>query len=336
MFTFTRLIQTAIPVLILLLWTSAANAQLTTATDSGLRGQNSVSGTVLGPDGARVTTHISVRLLTQTRGDRYATLDESGNFRFVGLTNGDYSILIDKEPDLETSNTPFTVNQTAGFPGQSILLNIRLKYKKGVVPKPAANAMLAQVPKAALDLYNQAADKAKQGDAKGSIQLLEQAISAFPDFAAAYNDMGAEYLKLQDLDHADAAFQAALNIDKKSYDAMLNHGMTLFYLKKFSDAVPVLREAQKMKSGEAGPHYFLGESLAYLGTFDEAETELTTAVGMAPAQTAEAYRLLAIIHNSQGKKKDAADDLEKYLKLKPQAPDADSLKEAIKKFRAGS
>jgi Flp pilus assembly protein TadD len=337
MFRLIKLVQVTVPALILVLSASVANSQIISATDSGLRGANSVSGTVLGPDGARVTTHMSIRLVTQMRGDRYATLDDSGNFRFVGLVNGDYSILIDKQPDLESSNTPFSVNQTSGFDGQSIVLNIRLKYKKGVVPKSAApNAALAQVPKAALDLYNQAADKAKHGDTHGSIQLLDQAVKAYPEFTDAYNDMGVEYLKLQDLDKADTAFQAALKIDKTSYSAMLNHGMTLYYLKKFADAVPVLREAQNMKSGEAGPHYFLGQSLAYLGTFAEAEAELTTAVAIAPAQTAEAYRLLAIMHSSEGKKKEAAEDLEKYLKLNPQAPDADGLKEAIKKLRAGT
>jgi len=337
MFPSTKMLRVAIPLVALFLCAVAAQAQLTTPIDSGLGGQNSVRGTVLTPEGARVSTRIPVRLVTPTRGDRVGTLDEFGNFGFSGLVNGDYSILIEKEPDFETSNTPFNINQTRGFPPMQATLNIRLTYKKGVVAKPAViNAALASVPKAALDLYNQGAQKAKQGDAQGAIQLFEQAIKAYPDFADAYNDMGTQYLKLRDLDKADACFQSALKIDKTSYGATMNHGLTLFYLKKFSDAVPVLKDAIKMKSDQAAPHYFLGQSLAYLGSFDEAETELTSAVGLDSTHTVEAYRFLAIIHNSKGKKKEAADDLETYLKLNPTAPDADNLKEAIKKFKGGS
>lgn len=337
MFFSTRTIKVAVPVLTLLLWASSASAQLVQATDSGLGGANRVSGTILTPGGERLATRIPVRLVTSTRGDRVGTLDEFGNFAFSGLVNGDYSILIEKEPDFENSTTPFTINQARGFPAQSIVLNIRLSYKKGVVAKPAViNAALASVPKPALDLYNQGVDKGKQGDSKAAIELLEQAIKVYPDFPDAYNEMGAQYLKLRDLDKADTAFQAALKIDKTSYGATANHGMTLFYLKRFSEAVPVLREAIKMKSDQPGPHYFLGQSLAYLGTFDEADAELTSAVGIAPLQTVEAYRLLAIIHSYKGKKKEAADDLEKYLKLNPTTPDADNLRETIKKFKAGN
>jgi tetratricopeptide (TPR) repeat protein len=337
MLRLTKLSSAAIPALVLLMWASTTSAQMIVATDSGLGGPNKVSGTVLSPSGERIATHIPIKLVTEARGNRVATVDEFGNFAFSGLTNGDYSILIDKEPDYETSNTPFTINQMRGAPGQSILLNIRLNYKKGVSHPPAViNASLARVPKPALDLYNQGVDKGKLGDAKGAIQLFEEAIKAFADFPDAYNDMGTQYLKLRDLEKADAAFQAALNIDPTAYGPTMNRGMTLFFLKRFTDAVPVLRAALKMKSDQAGPHYFLGQSLAYLGTFDEAESELNAAVGIAPQQAVEGYRLLAIIHSSKGKKKEAADDLDKYLKLNPTTPDADNLKEAIKKFKSGN
>jgi tetratricopeptide (TPR) repeat protein len=337
MFPSTKMMKAAIPLFGLFLWASTAQAQLTVATDSGLGGQNSVRGTVLTPEGARVTTRIPIHLVTPTRGDRAATVDDFGNFGFSGLVSGDYSIVIDKEPDFETSNTPFTINQPRGFPAMQALLSIRLTYKKGVVAKPAViNAALARVPKPALDLYNQAIDKEKLGDAKGAIALLEQAVAVYPDFSEAYNEMGVQYLKLRDFEKADVAFKAALKIDPTAYGPAMNDGMALYYLKKYPDAVAVLREAVKMKSDQPGPHFFLGQSLAYLGSFDEAETELTSAVGIAPQQTVEGYRLLAIIHSHKGKKTEAADDLENYLKLNPKAPDAESLRDTIKKYRSGN
>jgi len=338
MFPSMKMMKWAIPLFALFFWASVAQAQLTTPTDSGLGGQNSVRGTVLTPEGARLATRIPVRLITPSHGDRVATIDEYGNFGFSGLVNGDYSILIEKDPQYETSNTPFNISQQRGFPAMQAVLNIRLSYKKGVTPKPPAviNAALASVPKPALDLYNQALDKAKQGDSKAAIQLFEDAIKVYPQFPDAYNDMGVQYLKLRDMENADIAFKAARMIDPTAYGPTMNDGMALYYLKRYAEAATVLRDAIKMKSDQPGPHFFLGQTLAYMDSFDEAETELTTAVGMAPQQTVEAYRLLAIIHSSKGKKKEAAEDLEEYLKLNPTTPDADNLRETIKKFRASS
>ena len=47
----------------------------------------------------------------------------------------------------------------------------------------------------------------------------------------------------------------------------------------------------------------------------------------------EAHRLLAIIYVNKGAKKQAADELEAYLKLAPDAPDAEQLKDKIRQLR---
>jgi regulator of sirC expression with transglutaminase-like and TPR domain len=47
----------------------------------------------------------------------------------------------------------------------------------------------------------------------------------------------------------------------------------------------------------------------------------------------EAHRILAIIYSSRGAKKEAADQLDAYLKLAPDTPDAQQLKEKIRQLR---
>jgi regulator of sirC expression with transglutaminase-like and TPR domain len=47
----------------------------------------------------------------------------------------------------------------------------------------------------------------------------------------------------------------------------------------------------------------------------------------------EAHRLLAIIYASRGARKQAADELEAYLKLAPNAPDAEKLKDKIRQLK---
>src|SRR5688500_3673529 len=110
------------------------SAQQIQGTDTGFGGQNSITGSVLTPSGERNTRRISVRLRTMTKGDRVATTDESGNFAFRGLPNGDYQLVIDKEKDYEPFTQNVNVFQMRGTPGQSFLVSIRLKYKAGEAP----------------------------------------------------------------------------------------------------------------------------------------------------------------------------------------------------------
>jgi len=50
----------------------------------------------------------------------------------------------------------------------------------------------------------------------------------------------------------------------------------------------------------------------------------------------EAHRLLAIIYTIRGAKKQAADELEAYLKLAPDAPDAEQLRDKIRQLRGSN
>lgn len=325
-------------ILAVILLVASMSAQMIQGTDSGLGGANSITGTVLSPSGQRMEGHITVRLSSMTRGDRIAVTDDNGNFAFRGLTNGDYVIAIDKEKDLEPFSQSINIFQMRGAPGQNYPVSIRLKYKPGAAVRPGVvNVELAGVPEAAVAMYRKAAELGSAGDHKGAIEQLNMAIAAYPKFTLAYNDLGVQYLKLNDLGRADDAFKSALNIDATCFSAMLNHGIVLFDIKQYKDAEEVFRDVIKAKDGSATGHYFLGQSLAYLGKFAEAQKELSTGLTLGGEAMAvamkEAHRLLAIIYSTQGDKKRQAAELEIYLKLAPTAPDAEQLRAVIAKLK---
>lgn len=304
------------------------------ATDSGLGGTNSVTGSVLAPGGARIERPIQVRLVTMTKGDRVAMTDETGNFAFRGLISGSYSILIEKEKEFEPFSQSFEIIQLRGSPPQTYSLSIRLKSKKSIDAKPEViDSALAGVPKQALTFYKKALDLAKAGDHKGAIEQLKFATAEYPNFMIAFNEMGVEYLRLNELEQADEAYRAALKIDPEAYAPLMNRGMVLFQMKRFTEAEPVLRKATTMKGDAAVGHYFLGQTLANLGYFDEAEKELVLAVMLGGDTVKEAHRILAIIYSSKGNKKKAIVELETYLKLAPLAPDAEELRETIRQYK---
>lgn len=303
-------------------------------TDMG--GNNSIAGTVITPDGSIAQRRVVIRLRSVTRGERSATTDEHGNYAFRGLPSGDYTIAVDREKEYEPTSANVTIIQLRGMPAQTYLLDIHLAPRRDPsAAKPAVvNASFANVPPKAMSLYKDAGRSAAAGKSKEAIEGFQAAIAAYPKFAQAYNDLGVQYMKSGDIVKADEAFVNAIQIDPAYYNALLNHGMANFMVRQYKDAEIILRKAVSIKDDGAVAHYFLGQTLANLSNFDEAEKELTKALKLNAPEVKEAYRVLAVIHASKGNKKLAAEDLQAYLKLAPKAQDASHLQDLIKQYQA--
>jgi len=301
-------------------------------SDTGLGGVNTISGTVL-LGGARIERHVSVRLQTMTRGDRVVVTDDYGNFAFRGLGSGDYTIVIDKEKEFKPFTQVVSVIQPRGMPPQTYTLSIRLELKPRTETTGVLNAELANVPKPALVHYFAAIEKSKLDDHTAAIEELKLAIKEYPSFMQAFNELGRQYLILNQLEDADGAFQAALKITPDALVPLVNRGIANVMMKRYGEAVPILRKALVKNDQSAVGHYFLGQALANLGLFNDAEKDLQAALKLGGEEMKEAHRLLAIIYVSRGAKKQAADELDAYLKLAPDTPDADKLRDKIKELR---
>lgn len=331
-------------ILLFVLSTIRVNAQGipngSATTDTGMGGVNAITGTVIVSNGQRIERRITVRLQSMLAGDRVTTTDEYGNFKLNGLPSGDYTIVINKEKDFEPFTQVVTIIQPRGMPPQTYFVSLRLKPKAGTDAPPAViNTEFVNVPKAAMEYLKKAGELSKVDDHKGAIEQLELAIKEYPQFAYAYSEIGDQYVSLHDYEKADAAYVESLKIKPDAYGPMLNHGIILYNQKKYGEAEPVFRIAiaLKEKSQSAPAHYFRGQSLAYLGKFDEAEKELNLALSLGGDAMAdslkEAHRLLAIIYSTRGDKKRQVDELETYLRLAPKAQDAEQLKALVQRLK---
>ena len=307
------------------------------ASQTGLGGANSIVGTVFGPSGRPVESRVRIRLASMTSGDRISNTNENGNFAFRGLPTGSYTISIEKEKEFVPISQSVDVMQFRGSPPQTYTLNIRLELKARDEAKPGVlNAEFVNVSQPARVYYDNAVELAKKGDHLGAIEQLKLAIKEYPTFMLAFNELGVQYLRLNQLENADEAFQGALKIDPTAFSALINRGIANVMMKRYGEAVPILRKALKTNDQSAVGHYFLGQALANLGIFDDAEKELLASLKLGKEAMKEAHRILAIIYTSRGAKNQAAGALEAYLKLAPNAPDAQKLKEMIQQLKGSN
>lgn len=324
--------------LLFLISAGSIGAQISTIPDSmsqtGLGGINSIVGTVFAPNGQPIETRVRVRLSSMASGDRYTTTNENGSFAFRGLPAGGYTISVEKEKEFEPVSQTIDIIQFRGAPAQTYTLNLRLAAKQGTAARnEVINAELAGVPKAAFEPYNKAIELIKAGDRKGAVEQFSLAVAEHPDFMLAYNEMGVQYTRLQDLEKAAGAFRAAIRIRPEAFDPQMNLGVVLYFRKLFVEAEPVLRTAVKLKEDSASGRYYLGMALANLGRFDEAEKELILALKLGGDQMNEGRRVLAIIYGSRGEGHKSAEELEKYLKVSPKAEDAQQLRAKIAQLK---
>jgi tetratricopeptide (TPR) repeat protein len=305
---------------------------LNETTNTELGGNNFIVGIVYSPGGGPINRRIRIRLTTPTRGDVLATTDDSGKFVFSGVGSGVYTLIIDSEKEFaplrqevdilgRRSRVPETYSVTISLREAA---KDRSKGKGSVIS--AANA---GVPKRAMEFYEKASKLAEAKDYRGAIEQLKLAVARYPAFVNALNQIGVLYLKLNEVDKADEALQAALKIKPDAYDPLINRGITLFRLARFKEAETVLRHALKVETESAAAYYYLGRTLNKMGRSDEAETAYLNCIKIRPGEFKEAHRLLAVIYLDRGELQCVIEELETYLKLVPKAPDASELRTVI-------
>jgi tetratricopeptide (TPR) repeat protein len=90
----------------------------------------------------------------------------------------------------------------------------------------------------------------------------------------------------------------------------------------------------ELKSPGPTAHYYLGLTLVSEKQYEEALKEFELTVANGGENIPLAHKYLGGLYMSTHKNKEAADELEKYLKLDPKAPDAERIKGTIKDLRS--
>jgi Flp pilus assembly protein TadD len=295
-------------------------------------GNNMIQGRIYFPSGQTAsgkTIKINLESISSFGGPNSTVADQDGVFRFTSLPAGDYTIVVDAGPEFEKAREPVNIYREASRGGRSVQVAIQLHPKID-----SSNPLFAGVPEKALNLYEKGSAAARKGDAKGAVESLSAAVVAYPNFALALSDLGVQYMSLKQYDKAGEAFEALLKLKPADVTAHLNMGIVAFNKKKMEEAESHLRKALELKSAGPTAHYYLGLTLVSLKRYEDALKELELTVSNGGENIALAHKYLGGLYMSSQKNRKAADELEKYLKLDPKAPDAERIKGTIKELRS--
>jgi len=308
-------------------------------------GNHVIQGYVFFPSGRKAEGTIIVKLTSLQYGDLQVIPDSSGTFTFSALAPGSYTVIVNAGNEYEVSREAVFIDTDLNMsrmgvrlPSTSrrytVMVHLQLKPSAGVGKPGVVNAALAAVPEKARKLYERGVEQSQADDAAKAADSLKQAVTLYPNFPLALNELGVQYLKLRQINKAIDVLREACKLNPDAFPSRLNFGIALLEAKQYAQAEEQLREASKRNNNSATTHMYLGIALLRQSKFEDSEKELLIATQANAAQLGMANYYLGGIY---WRKKDyprAVEQLEKYLALTPNAPDAERVRATIKDFRS--
>lgn len=332
--------------LVVVLGPVAVLAQGSGRSSQGTNGNHVITGYVFFPSGRRAEGNIQVKLQSLNSGELSVIADSSGAFTFTSLAPGNYTVVviagedyeigreavfIDTDLDLSRMNVP-VIKTSRRY---TVMITLQLKHhsadhSKGTV----VNAALADVPENARTLYEKSLEQSRAGDSLKAIDNLRAAIALFPKFPLALNELGVQLLKINQPLKAVEPLKSAIKLSPDAFLPKLNLGIALLETQQFAEAEHQLREALKQNDSAATAHMYLGVTLAKSRIYGEAEKELRRSIDLGGSQMGLAHKYLGGIYWGRHEYRLAADELETYLRLTPNAQDAERVRGTIVELRS--
>jgi len=171
-----------------------------------------------------------------------------------------------------------------------------------------------KVPVQARKAFEKGSQAEANGDHQQAAEYFRQAVTIDPEFADAFNELGAADAARGDIPQALEDFQKAVNLVPEHPLALPNLCIALAKLKRFHEAAEAARRALKVAPGSGTVRYVLATSLYFeKGATDEVLQNLE----MASAEVPVAYLVTARLLDLKGKREEAIQHVETFLRVAP-------------------
>lgn len=321
----------------------SANCQGNGVDSTGNGGMHTIQGRIYLPNGRTADATISVRLESLNHRSSTVYIDRNGGFSFRYLTPGNYAIVVDAGENFLIAKEYFTID--AEIQGTTVRITpipkvfnvpIYLQPKANPAQKnEVVNAKYVNIPKKALEHCQKGLELSRAGNTEEAIKAFRLAITIHPKFALPHTEIGKLLIKGGKIDEAADELRVAITLDPNDFDAKLNYGIALLGRRDMNDAEKELRAAADLNKTAVTPHYYLGLLFLQSSNLEGAQREMETAKQLkGDKEFPLVHRYLGGIYWRKKQYRMAADELETYVKLLPNAKDADQTRKTILDLRS--
>ena len=290
----------------------------------GLRGRYSIIGTVRDPQTNEGLEDIQVEL-RQFNGPTVGQVftSQNGNFTFNNLPADTYDVIIERAGFERIDQQ---VSLTSNLSG--IELELRRTRENTIAGSQVVSARELSIPHKAHDAMEKGMGLLYQkSDYPGSLKQFQLAIKNYPDYYEAYSQMGMAYMKMGDAANSEESLRKSIALSKDRYvDGYFILAKLLTDGKRFADAEAAARKAVELNANSWQGQFELARASYGMNHLTDAEESATTAAKLQPDHP-ETYLMLANIHGRTRNFAKLVEDLNAFLKLDPNGPQADQARQ---------
>jgi predicted Zn-dependent protease len=308
------------------------NADLPLKVSLTPQASNSITGHVSDAHRAAIP-NLQVELLddVETVIQRTKT-DGSGRFAFMRMSIGTFQIRVQTYGTSYLGQTK-RIELDHGRRSEQVDFVLGAKETSLTTTTPGA-VFIQEVPEQARRYYEQGTallQKSKQSTE--GLETLKKAIDVFPNYFDALQLLGTEYVKQEKYDLAIPLLTKAIEVNRRAYPSLYALSLAQYYRQQLPQAVESMKRAITLNQKSTNANLWLGMLLRQSKKLDEAETYLKQADQLAESKLSEVHWQLALLFNQVKRYKEAADELELFLKTQPNAKDTELIKKLIQRFR---
>jgi tetratricopeptide (TPR) repeat protein len=267
--------------------------------------------------------------------------DDQGNYEFRGMIAGRYRMIATNPNDPEQYSERAESDTTRAYSNR-LQIDIYLRqplHSSKEKPNPGTlNIVEAtqEIPKQARQAYEKGLKFQKDNQAEKALASFNQAIEIYPEYFQALTDRGNLLMQYNKLPESLTDFERALQINPKYSPALRGAAYCNIQHRKYEQAIVQLEKSIAYEPKIPLTHMLLGYAYLSLNRYDEAKQALQQALKLGADNVARARVYLAEVYAHEQKFKEAADEIRAYLRLRPDAADAESLRRLESDWRGRS
>lgn len=298
-----------------------------------------IYGKISLPDG-QPAARVVVKVKSLSGFDRDVFADDHGRYEIRDLRGGRYFLTAENPTDPNQYTDPVEADTSRAIQNQllvHIFLKTRLQMGRPQAKGPAILSVAEatqQIPKPARKAFEEGLKFLSRKEDNRAQESFDRSIELFPDYFQALSERGQYRLNSGRVEEASGDFEHALKINPVYGPALRGIAMARIQQKHYGEAIGPLEQAVKVDSADITAYLLLGMAQLGLDRREAARQALDRALSIDPKRAARAHVHLATLHLRENRPLDAAAALETYLKLVPDAPDAERLRQLVLQLRS--
>jgi tetratricopeptide (TPR) repeat protein len=315
-----------------------------TVAVSAQQGRNAINGMVVN-SGREPINRIRVELQNELEMFiTYTYTDAAGRYSFRNLSQGVFIVKVHTDGKHTGQSTRVVLqalrNSGASHYEQIDFMLKEITEKKLTTLSGTTSTVFAQeVPEKARKIYDRAVKQLDNAQEKtAGIASLKEALQTFPRYYDALERLGIEYVRLQQYEEARQILTLAIDVNRSGSASLYGLGVAQFHTQRTAEAVESLQRALIIapdSSNSAFEHFYLGLSYWKLNRHGDAEPHLKKAGELGGNSVPpDIHMYLAQYYSESGRRQDAAAELELFLKLVPNAQDAEKIRNLIRQLKS--